>query len=180
MFCGVHRKTPVLESLYNKVAGLQDGNFNKKRLLAGVFLWNLLIGWSVNYTLTMWSYQWRHTLSFHPGPSLAQVLISCLIWHGFLPESCKAVIFWTNSGEDVQRPCKFVWGGGGGVNKPKLSGVGGNLMVWFEDILTFLVISLSSSPLLSPTFFIVRSCAFDFYRIHRKCRESLRWNSFPD
>ena len=128
----------MLESLYNKVAGLQDGNFNKKRLLAGVFLWNFLIGWSVNYALTMWSYQWRHTLSFHPGPSLTQVLISCLIWHGFLPESCKAVIFWTNSGEDVQRACKFVWGGWISQNCQVLEGTS-----WY-GLKTFSLFSLSA------------------------------------
>ena len=31
-FCNIHRKTPMLESLFNKVAGLQGCSFIKKRL----------------------------------------------------------------------------------------------------------------------------------------------------
>ena len=31
-FCNIHSKTPVLESLFNKVAGLKVCNFIKKRL----------------------------------------------------------------------------------------------------------------------------------------------------
>ena len=32
LFCKFHRKTPVLESVFNKVAGLQACDFTKKRL----------------------------------------------------------------------------------------------------------------------------------------------------
>ena len=39
-FCNILRKTPVLESLFNKITGLQVCNFIKKRL-TGVFLWIL-------------------------------------------------------------------------------------------------------------------------------------------
>ena len=31
-FRNIHRKTPALESLFNKVAGLKDSNFIKKKL----------------------------------------------------------------------------------------------------------------------------------------------------
>ena len=37
-FRNIHRKTPVLESLLNKVAGLKTCNFIKKRLKYDVFL----------------------------------------------------------------------------------------------------------------------------------------------
>ena len=36
-----YRKTPVLESLFNKVTGLKSCNFMKKRSNTRVFLWNL-------------------------------------------------------------------------------------------------------------------------------------------
>ena len=42
LFCKFHRKTAVLESLFNKAAGFQPCNFIKKRLqCTAVFLWNL-------------------------------------------------------------------------------------------------------------------------------------------
>ena len=41
-FCKLHMKTPVLESLFNKVAGLQDCNFIKKRFLHRCFLIKVL------------------------------------------------------------------------------------------------------------------------------------------
>ena len=40
-FRNIHRKTPVLESLFNKVAGLQVCNFIKKRLQHRYFLLNI-------------------------------------------------------------------------------------------------------------------------------------------
>ena len=36
-FSNIHRKTPVLESLFNKVAGLKVCNFIKKRLQGRCF-----------------------------------------------------------------------------------------------------------------------------------------------
>ena len=40
-FRNIHRKTPVLESLYNKVAGLQACKFTKKRLQQNYFAINI-------------------------------------------------------------------------------------------------------------------------------------------
>ena len=40
-FCKFHRKVPVLEYLFYKVAALQTYNFIKKRLQHRCFLWNL-------------------------------------------------------------------------------------------------------------------------------------------
>ena len=37
----IHRKTPLLESVFNKVAGLKAWNFIKKRLQQDIFLWIL-------------------------------------------------------------------------------------------------------------------------------------------
>ena len=37
-FCNIHRKAPVLESLFNKVEGLRACNFIKKDSNTGVFL----------------------------------------------------------------------------------------------------------------------------------------------
>ena len=37
VFCKIHRKTPVPESLFNKVAGLKASNFINKETLAQVF-----------------------------------------------------------------------------------------------------------------------------------------------
>ena len=42
VFENVHRKTPVLESLFNKFAALKDCNFIKKRLKRRCFLVNIL------------------------------------------------------------------------------------------------------------------------------------------
>ena len=43
-FCNILRKKTVLESLFNKITGLQASNFIKKRL-TGVFLWMLRNFW---------------------------------------------------------------------------------------------------------------------------------------
>ena len=40
-FHNIHRKTPVSESLFHKVAGLKAYNFNKKRLLQRCFPVNI-------------------------------------------------------------------------------------------------------------------------------------------
>ena len=40
-FHKLHRKTPVLESLFNKVAGLIPATLLKRDAIAGVFMWNL-------------------------------------------------------------------------------------------------------------------------------------------
>ena len=41
MFCNIHRKTPMLASLLNKVIGLKDCSFIKKRLQYRCFMWIL-------------------------------------------------------------------------------------------------------------------------------------------
>ena len=50
-FCYILRKTPVLGSLFNKITGLQESNFIKKRL-TGAFLWILR---------NFWEHQFRKT-----------------------------------------------------------------------------------------------------------------------
>ena len=52
-YCSIHRKTPGLESLFNKVPSLQARNFIKKRLQHRSFSMNIAIftgkhlGWSL-------------------------------------------------------------------------------------------------------------------------------------
>ena len=44
-FCNIHRETPVLESLFNKVAGLRSATLLKENSSTGAFLWILRNFW---------------------------------------------------------------------------------------------------------------------------------------
>ena len=69
--CNIHRKLPLLESLFNKVAGLKLYNFIKKRLQDRYFLVNItkfLILLIANHT------KWSNTLKQFVGKLLANCL----------------------------------------------------------------------------------------------------------
>ena len=63
-FCNILRKKTVLESLFNKITGLQASNFIKKRL-TGVFLWMLRNFWQHLFRRTSERYSVIINFCFH-------------------------------------------------------------------------------------------------------------------
>ena len=67
IFRNTHKKTPVLGSLFNKLASLQACNFIKRYSNTGVFLWNLRnfqenLFWRTSVNDCFWSSQKKHSL----------------------------------------------------------------------------------------------------------------------
>ena len=85
-FCKIHRKTPVLESLFNKVAGFQACILLKRYSNAGVFLWNLknicerLNSYNVKHLWINTSVYFFFKLAFFVFLSKESLYIACNIY----------------------------------------------------------------------------------------------------